>query len=152
MRLNRPLTAVLCLLIVSAGWLPLFLHGHAKTALASGLAISALCIALVFLRWPTKRPRKKISFREEPREESMEFRRGLFDLCAGLRLSIGFCEKHLEGEPELLLGELEEMADNLRGFINEIARPVKLSASPRRHWHLGPRIFWPWRLGHPRPR
>jgi hypothetical protein len=110
-----------------------------EIALASAAVISLLCTAAVVLR-PSSAARREESAEEPPAEkkpdESAEFRRGVFELCAALKLGIRSCEQRLHSEPDALLEELERMKDNISAFIDGVARPVRFYARRR----------WPWQL------
>jgi len=134
-RQDQPLTAVICLLIAGAAWWSAFAQGATSIALASAAVITALCAAITILRLPARRQLPPVPVREKPQCESSEFRRSLFNLCAALKLGIGFCERHLDSDPDILVEHLESMRDHICDFVNETVHPVRLRATSR----------WPWR-------
>jgi len=145
LRLDRPSTALICLLIVVAAWLAVVAQKWDWIAVASASAITLLCAAVV-LHYVSTTVSRVIP--ERPRrpartDEAAQFRRGLFNLLAALKLGIRYCEDHLEAEPERLIEQLEQMYDNIDSFINQTVRPVRFYQRARWHWRLYPR--WPWR-------
>jgi hypothetical protein len=144
MSLKSPLVFLICLSIGAAIWLAASSRRPTETALASAAVISLLCTAVVLLRPHNTAPREEVA--EEPAtpkepDESAEFRRGVFDLCAALKLGIRLCEERLHSEPDSLIEELERMKDNISAFVNDVAHPVRFDSRKR----------WPWRMT-PRPR
>jgi len=133
------LLLLVCLFIMGAAWLAALSGGRAEVALVSATIISLLCAALLLLRLPdTAGSGGEETSRQPPAdtesEELAEFRRGVFELCAALKLGIRFCEQHLHSEPDALLAELERMRENISTFVNRVARPVRFYARRR----------WPW--------
>lgn len=146
MRSDRPLTLLLCSLIVIAAWLVVVTGGSDAATLATAVVTTLLCaaIALHHVRGPSRRfavasPRGPI-----PRDESAEFRRSLFNLCAALKLGLRYCEDHLDTEPEALIEQLQRMSDNINVFVCQITRPVRFCE--RALWPWRPRSRWPWRV------
>jgi len=136
MSLSRPITALICLLIAGITWLAVLSGHRTEIALAAASMVSVLCAAILLLRRPSavQTPEKPCTSRKK--DESAEFRRGLFQLCAALKLGIRYCEDHLHSEPDRLLAELERMQENIGSFINGVARPVRFYQ----------RVHWPWRM------
>jgi len=143
-KLDRPLTVLICCLIVAAAWMAAHTAGWLRPALASAAAITVMCAALVFLRLPTRRSIADSPRRQPKRDESAQFRRKLFNLCAALKLGIRFCEDRLEAEPEELIEQLQQMADNIDSLINETTRPVRFGEATPWPWRYA-RSLWPWR-------
>lgn len=137
-----PLVLLICLFIMGAAWLAALSRGRAEVALASATIISLLCAAIILLRVPDTADGEE-NTHESPAEaesdELAEFRRGVFELCAALKLGIRFCEQHLHSEPDALLTELERMRENISTFVNRIARPVRFYARRRWSWNATPR-------------
>lgn len=132
---RQRLTLLTCLLVMNAAWLAAVTRGRADVALASAALISLLCAAIVLLRVPSIARLKEDLQKPAAEDESAEFRRGVFELCAALKLGIRFCEQHLHSEPDALLEELERMRENISTFVNRIARPVRFYARRRWPWH-----------------
>jgi hypothetical protein len=95
-------------------------------ALVGGIVSTALCAAMVLITTPGVPSLAAIPLPPRPSDEASQFRRELGHLCAALRLSIDFCERHRDSEPDQLLGQVEEMRDGICAFINQAARPVRL--------------------------
>lgn len=144
MKLDRPLTVLICFLIVAAAWMAAHTTGWLRPALASAAAITVLCTGLILLRLPTHRVVVYEPRRRAKRDEAAEFRRKVFNLCAALKLCIRFCEERLEAEPEELMEQLLQMVDNINALINETMRPVRLTPGRPWPWHYA-RSLWPWR-------
>ena len=146
-RLERPLTSLICLLIVIGAWAAVPLQGWSWVAVAEASAVTLLSAAVVFhyIRITVGPPLPVAPIRRPKREESAEFRRNLLNLVAALKLGIRFCEDHLDGDPGDLVEQLEQMADNISAFANQTARPVRYYDRPRWQWRLHPR-WWPWRV------
>jgi hypothetical protein len=142
-KLDRPITTFLCLLIVVAAWVAARSEGFDRYALITAGAITLLCIAIVVLRLPKRTEVLDIAREYAPRNESAEFRKDLFNLCAGLKLGIRFCEHHLDAEPEELIEQLQQMSDNISSFVNETTRPIRLGQRACWTWRAIAR--WPWR-------
>ena len=140
---SRSLTAPLCLLITIAAWLLAFVQGATTTELACAVVITALCAALALLACMAPKRPAQIPLTRKPQCETAEFRRRLFDLCAALKLGIGFCERHLDSEPELLIAHLEQLSEHIHTFVNESVCPVEFSAHTPSRAHG--RLHWPWR-------
>lgn len=145
MRLDRPLTLLICLLIMAAAWLAALAQGGARAPLISAAGITVMCGVIALLRSPIKRALPEIPRRAPRRDESAEFRRALFDLCAALKLGVRYCEDHLEAEPEVLIEQLEQMADNINAFVERTVRPIKFYARAPWPWRYA-RVLWPWRV------
>jgi len=124
MNLRRRL-APLMFALVAAAWLSALDQGLAPGALVGALVSTGLAAALLLIARPNLCVPREIPLPQGRRDESAEFRRELRHLCAALKLSIGFCERHPEAELDLLLEEVEEMGDNIRAFANRVARPVR---------------------------
>jgi hypothetical protein len=145
MRLNPPLTTLVCALLAGAAWALAFAQGPTTLTLADAAVATVLAAALVYLRFTSRPHRPPIAVRAKPQSEAAEFRRSLFDLCAALKLGIGFCERHLDSEPERLIEQLEQMDDNIRTFVNQVVHPVRFDARGGLR-RLPPRPRWPWHL------
>jgi len=145
-RSDRPLTLFLCLLIVIAAWLVAVTGGSAVAALATAIVITLLCaaIALHHVRGPRRQFVVESTRRPMPRDESAEFRRSLFNLCAALKLGLRYCEDHLDTEPEALIEQLQRMSNNINEFVAHATRPVRFCE--RALWPWRPRSRWPWRV------
>jgi len=124
MSLGRKLAPLMFALVV-VGWLSALHQGLGPGALAGALISTGLAVALLLIAQPSLCVPREIPLPRKPRDESAELRRELRHLCAALKLSIGFCERHPEAELDLLLEEVEEMEDNIRAFANRVARPVR---------------------------
>jgi hypothetical protein len=141
MSLDRPLTFCACLVITSLAWLSALVPDASAARLASAAVITALCAGIVFLRFPSKQRLRAIflpSVARRPRSEGAQFEHELFVLCAALRLGIDFCERHLNGGVEPLIERLEEMGENIRGFVNRMTRPVRFYRPSDRAAGLSP--------------
>jgi hypothetical protein len=112
---------------MAAAWLSALDQGLAPAAVASALISTGLCAALLLLAGSGDHSPREIRLPRRPKDDSVEFRRELHHLCAALKLSINFCERHPELEPDVLLGEVEDMGDSIGAFVNQIARPVRLT-------------------------
>ena len=143
MRPDRPITLALCLLIVGAAWLAARADHFDRFALISAGAITLLCAVIVLLRRPTRRTMPETPQPYAPKDEAAEFRKDLFNLCAGLKLGIRFCEDHLDAEPDDLIERLQQMSDSIASFVNEATRPVRFYQRARWTWRVFTR--WPWR-------
>jgi hypothetical protein len=150
-RLDRPLTSVMCMLIVLGAWLAALLQGWTWVALAEAIVVTLLATAVLlhYIRVISGPPVSSIPRELPRRQESAQFRRNLFNLLAALKLGIRFCEDHMNGEPEELVNQLEQMSENIDAFVNQIARPVRFYQRGSWAWRLHPR--WPWRANDPRP-
>ena len=125
----RPLTAAICILIVTLAWGSAALaRSSPETSLSVAAVITALCATILLLRQPGRRGTQGKPLQENRRHELALFRGDMFNLCAALRLGISFCERHMDSEPDLLIERLEIMADNIHAFVNEVTRPVRLRA------------------------
>jgi hypothetical protein len=128
MRLDRNLkakSAAWMYVLVIAAWLSALDLGLVPAAVAGALVSTGLCITLLLIARPSLRVPREIALPQRPKGESAEFQREMHQLCAALKLSISFCERHRKAEPDVLLQELEEMGDNIRVFVDRIARPVR---------------------------
>jgi hypothetical protein len=138
MKLGSPLVWACWLCVVAVAWCSA-LCARSHAALAASALITVLCAVALHLR-PDGGDGGGDDRRPEPEvDEAAEFRRGVFELCAALRLGIRFCEQHLSSEPDSLVRELERMSEHINSFVNVTARPVRLLPLRR----------WPWRV--PRP-
>jgi len=147
--LDRPLTLVLCALIVVGAWLTAAVHGCECMMIAIAGAITLLCaaVALHHVKGPKSRAVIPGGCLPLARDEGSDFRRNLFNLCAALKLGLRFCEDHLHAEPEALIEQLQQMSDNINAFVNEATRPVRFCERAPWPWRLsaGRRVRWPWR-------
>ncbi|UCH36146.1 MAG: hypothetical protein JSV65_07280 [Armatimonadota bacterium] len=144
MRPGRPLTFSACVLIACAAWTVALTQAWNVVSVVCAASITALCAAIVLLRSPVRHRVPEHPHRPRQRDESAEFRRGLFDLCAALKLGVRFCEEHLDSQPEVLIEQLQQMCDNISCFVNDTTRPVRFSQSGRWPWRYA-RVLWPWR-------
>jgi len=126
----------MCVLIVGAAWIAALAQGAGGIALASAVSITLLCVAITLLRFPSRSAATENRRAPKQKDESAEFRRGLFNLCAALKLRIRFCEEHLDHEPDALIEQLQQMSDHINSFINQTTRPVRFYG----------RAPWPWRV------
>jgi hypothetical protein len=145
LRLDRPLTAFICALIVVATWLAALAQHWNYIAVAGAIATTLLCAAVLlhYVRITVSYAIPERARRPAITDEAAQFRRGLFNLLAALKLGIRYCEDHLDAEPEQLIEQLEQMYDNIDSFINQTVRPVRFCERVRWRWRLYPR--WPWR-------
>jgi hypothetical protein len=133
MKLGSPLALALCLGIISVSW-TCALCERSQTSIAGAAVITVLCIAALQLGPVRRAGPDDDPHRPPPVDESAQFRRGVFELCAALKLGILFCEQHLHSEPDALLQELERMNENITSFVNATVRPVRMFSQRR----------WPW--------
>jgi hypothetical protein len=112
-------------MLIAVAWLSALGLGFTLAALVSAVASTALCAVMVVITMPRVHSLPPILLPPRSNDESSEFRRELFHLCAALKLSIDFCERHRDSEPDALIGEVEEMRDGICAFINRAARPVR---------------------------
>jgi hypothetical protein len=133
---SRQLTALICVLITAAAWLSALAHGGNEIALVTAALITVLCAAILVLRLPGASQAEERQPSPKRRDEAEQFRRGLFELCAALKLGIRFCEDNLHAPPDRLVEELERMQDHISSFVNAVARPVGFYRRPR----------WPWQV------
>lgn len=136
MKLNRPLTALICLAIAASAWIAVLSRDRIEVALAAASLVSVLCAAILLLRLPSTADRGEKRPGPTQKDASAEFRRGVFQLCAALKLGIRFCEEHLHSDPDRLIEELERMNAHIGSFVNGITRPVRFYQRAR----------WPWRV------
>ena len=139
MRLDRPLTLILSALIVMGAWATAIYRGMDLLTLATTGAITLLCAAIIlhYISAPARPVGREDRGKPSSRDEAaLEFRRGLFNLCAALKLGIRFCENHLDSEPDALIEQLQQMSDNIDAFVNEATRPVRFRQRGR----------WPFRI------
>lgn len=125
----------MCVLIVAAAWIAALTQGTSVIGLASAVSITLLCVAITLLRFPSHSATTRDRRAPTHKDESAEFRRGLFNLCAALKLRIRFCEEHLDHEPATLIEQLQQMSDHINSFVNHSTRSVRFYADAR----------WPWR-------
>lgn len=145
MKCDRPLTLLLCSLIVGAAWLAAATRGVDRIMLAGAITITLLCVAIMLHHLTiadagiaVQRPTAPVA-----RDEAAEFRRVLFNLCAALKLGLRFCEDHLDSEPEVLIEQLQQMSDHINSFVNHTTCSVRFYH--RAWWQWRPRVWWPWR-------
>ena len=141
---GHPLTWAACALIACAAWLVACTQAWNTMPVVCAATITALCAAIVLLRSPVRHRVVEHAHLPRERDESAEFRRGLFDLCAALKLGVRFCEEHLDSQPEVLIEQLQRMCDNINCFVNDATRPVRFSQQSRWPWRYA-RVRWPWR-------
>lgn len=122
--LKRRSAAWMYVLVVAA-WLSALDLDLVPAAVAGALISTGLCITLLLIAPSGLCVPREVTLPQRPKDESTEFQRELHHLCAALKLSIGFCERHPKAEPDALLEELEEMGDNIRAFVDRIIRPVR---------------------------
>jgi hypothetical protein len=138
MRCDRPVTLLLCSLIIAAAWAAAGLRGIDRITLASTCAVTLLCAAIMlhYVRPLRRRAGGTGIGRPAPRDESAEFRRGLFNLCAALKLGVRYCEDHRDCERDALIEQLRQMSDHINRFVNDTAGPGGMRRRAR----------WPWRV------
>lgn len=112
-------------MLIAVAWFSALDQGLTSAALVSAVVSTALCAVMVLITMPRVRSLPVILLPPRPKDESSEFRRELFSLCAALKLSIDFCERHRDSEPDALICEVEEMRDSIGAFVNRTTRPVR---------------------------
>ena len=135
MNANRTPILLICLLLPVACWSAALFAGRPSIVPLSVAVISGLCLAGALLKLVNLWPTANRDLRRSEETGPTEFRHGLFDLCAGLRIRIRFCEDHFDLPPELLLEELEQMKENIGLFMKRAPRPVWFFQRARWPWH-----------------